>query len=550
LYILSYSKFTSLNKIISIALALIFIVGSGLIAPKSLQSRVFASTGDSFQTFIIDAMSISSRSTLCTDVLANIKSETDVTQNMVTKAQTYLSDMSNSQINEALLIFADRSDSSKNIIITMIRIGMLFNSTSSINKFPNISNSFNSMITGDPGDNNGVFFLLTILYEARLQTGQSMATDGIPASKIVFRLDGHDADKEKVSSFISLLESLKGKISGCSGANNFDKLMSYIEGVINSQSDSEIAAFKSYIGDYGIYKKVVVSTPVPIVIPTATLPPLPVVTPSPVETATPLQDVQTPLPTNTPTATPTSLPTASNTPTATPTPPSTVPDTPTPLPTATNSLTPVPTIEPTPSPTADLSPTPVPTGSSDLPRFKDISQNFWAINEIEALASKGIIGGKDNSETFKPGDKVTRAEFTKILASALGIIDENATINYRDVPIGHWAYKFIASAVKAGIITGKPDGTFGSSETISRQDMAVMTARAFYKAYGKAEAPNTDSILKFSDRGSISGYAKKDIATAIKYGIITGKPGNIFDPKGTATRAEAAVVVYRLIYLY
>ena len=73
----------------------------------------------------------------------------------------------------------------------------------------------------------------------------------------------------------------------------------------------------------------------------------------------------------------------------------------------------------------------------------------------------------------------------------------------------------------------------------------VLAARAMDKA-GKPLADASDSELKgYSDSAQISGYALKDVAALIKAEIIKGS-GNTINPKRTATRAEAAVIIYNL----
>lgn len=173
--------------------------------------------------------------------------------------------------------------------------------------------------------------------------------------------------------------------------------------------------------------------------------------------------------------------------------------------------------------------------------FSDVASGFWAKNSIEAMAAKGIIGGK-GAGMYDPEGKVTRAEFAKLITIALGIVDENAKADFPDVSDSAWYSTYVASAKNAGIIKGRPDGTFAPNDTISRQDMAVMIANAL-----KESAPaNMDKYVAFTDKNAISDYAMSSVAISAKSEILTGKPGNKMDPKGTATRAEAATIIYRL----
>lgn len=177
----------------------------------------------------------------------------------------------------------------------------------------------------------------------------------------------------------------------------------------------------------------------------------------------------------------------------------------------------------------------------ELISFKDVTEDHWAKTYIEAMAAEGIIAGKGDG-IFDPDGKVTRAEFAKLITAVMGIVDEEATVEFSDIKGDEWYVSYVAAAYKAGIITGRPDGTFAPNETITRQDMAVMIARAI-----NAEKPeNIDEIINFADKDEIADYAKEAIAIAVKANIITGKPENKMDPTGTTTRAEAATVIYKL----
>lgn len=92
-----------------------------------------------------------------------------------------------------------------------------------------------------------------------------------------------------------------------------------------------------------------------------------------------------------------------------------------------------------------------------------------------------------------------------------------------------------------------PDGRFGVGEAISREDMAVMV----YRAIGETgvSLPGNDGERTFDDEAAIADYARKAVSGLAGAGIVNGKHGNVFDHAGTTTRAEAAVLLYRLLEL-
>ncbi len=174
--------------------------------------------------------------------------------------------------------------------------------------------------------------------------------------------------------------------------------------------------------------------------------------------------------------------------------------------------------------------------------FTDLGGHTWAQESIQYLAAAGVLSGKGNN-LFCPDDTVTRGEFAKMLVGALGLVDNGATSDFKDVPSSHWAYLYVSSAVKAGITGGVGDSLFDVNAKITRQDMAVMCHRAL--KYIETDLSNVESV-QFADESSVSTYAKDAVSILAGLGIINGKGNNQFDPLSNATRAESAKVVYLL----
>ena len=175
--------------------------------------------------------------------------------------------------------------------------------------------------------------------------------------------------------------------------------------------------------------------------------------------------------------------------------------------------------------------------------FVDIEGIDWASEAIIALADKGIINGKGDGY-FMPNDFVTREEFAKILVETLGF-DETATTGnvFTDANENDWFCKYINTAYNNGLVKGVGDGNFGVGQSITRQDMVVMT----YNALKLKNAQLPEGELDFADAGSIADYAKTAVGTLGKLGIVNGVSETEFAPLGTATRAQAAKVVYGIL---
>lgn len=175
--------------------------------------------------------------------------------------------------------------------------------------------------------------------------------------------------------------------------------------------------------------------------------------------------------------------------------------------------------------------------------FTDI-RGSWAEREIGKLAGKLIVAGYPDG-TYKPDQKLTRAEYMVLLSRALGF--EAGVTNkspFSDVRPDDWFAGFLPAVTEAGLMQGYEDGTFRGQMTVSREEAAVMTVRALELL--KASV-GTSSRAPFTDAGDISSFAKHAVDKAHAQGLINGKENGRFDPQGQLTRAEAAAMLSRLV---
>ena len=117
-------------------------------------------------------------------------------------------------------------------------------------------------------------------------------------------------------------------------------------------------------------------------------------------------------------------------------------------------------------------------------------------------------------------------------------------MNFKDAnKIDSWAWDYVDGLSEKGIIKGVSETKFGKGLNITREDMAVILNRAIGK---ESEFKNTD-ISKFNDYNEISAYAKDSVLLLSEMGIINGFGDGSFMPKGTATRAQAAQMIYNYL---
>lgn len=178
------------------------------------------------------------------------------------------------------------------------------------------------------------------------------------------------------------------------------------------------------------------------------------------------------------------------------------------------------------------------TFASTAESFSDI-EGHWAKRQITELTSQGIINGKGNG-VFDPNGTVTIAEFIKLAVAVTGATYDVSGYDY-------WATPYINKAVELGIITQYQFPNY--NRPITREEMAYIGYGSFSIINHPMDYSYSVSHAKYNlkDHQFINDQYKKSVYYSYLVGLITGKPGGVFDPKGTATRAEASVVTLRMI---
>ena len=177
--------------------------------------------------------------------------------------------------------------------------------------------------------------------------------------------------------------------------------------------------------------------------------------------------------------------------------------------------------------------------------FTDVTKH-WAKDEIEVLASRAVIQGKTDT-TFKPGDKLTRAEFAVLLVRSFNLELTGYEGTFKDVSAYQaWSARQIEAAYRAGIVKGDLQGNYNPSQNITREEMAVMIVRAI-EHQNKQLLDGKGKTLAFNDNAKIGNFAKEAVSVASDLGIINGKADGSFTPKEATNRAEASVMLYRLL---
>ncbi|MOA03596.1 Endoglucanase precursor [compost metagenome] len=162
--------------------------------------------------------------------------------------------------------------------------------------------------------------------------------------------------------------------------------------------------------------------------------------------------------------------------------------------------------------------------------------------------SSKLIAEPHSGGVFNPNKNITRAEFATFIAKGLGLEADTSTASrFPDVNASGTTAAYIGAATKAGIITGYTDGTFKPNSNITREQMALMMVRAMdYAGYNTGlSSTSTQYLSRFKDMSKIQN--KETVAKAVNQGIMQGISTNVFQPQGNATRAQAVVMIKRVL---
>ncbi|MCX8130596.1 MAG: S-layer homology domain-containing protein [Clostridia bacterium] len=182
--------------------------------------------------------------------------------------------------------------------------------------------------------------------------------------------------------------------------------------------------------------------------------------------------------------------------------------------------------------------------------IKDMnSVSDYAKEAVSDLVAKGIIKGGGNGN-FSPKDTVTRGHIVIMLVRALNYDTSNvpSVPTFKDVPAGHWAYKYVEAAYREGIITKGSKGTFGINQKCTREQMAIMFVRSLgledEQINKQQELINVGNL---KDKKKISPWATDHIEFVMESGLMGGVGNSSFAPQSPANRQQAAVVIYRYL---
>ena len=139
---------------------------------------------------------------------------------------------------------------------------------------------------------------------------------------------------------------------------------------------------------------------------------------------------------------------------------------------------------------------------NSMPAFKDMQKNAWYFRYINAAVKAKMLDA-DNG-MMRPNDKITRAEFAKMLAA---IDKENSSVSKFDDIKGHRYEKEINKIYGNNRIEGYEDGSFRPDAYLTRAESAAFLNRMFNRIADKeAYAGLEDKLAKFKDFDASKWY--------------------------------------------
>ncbi|MFD0697949.1 S-layer homology domain-containing protein [Paenibacillus sp. GCM10027628] len=174
--------------------------------------------------------------------------------------------------------------------------------------------------------------------------------------------------------------------------------------------------------------------------------------------------------------------------------------------------------------------------SRPVAEFKDV-KNHWADKNIKLFTKLGVVNGYSDGN-FKPDGLITRVEFSTMIAKIFALKKSAETpVQFTDIT-NNWAKDSIESLASHHIINGYEDGSFKPDRYITRAEMVTIMTRII-----NMNAVRGTGSTNFVDINN--SWAKEQIQTAARAGIVIGGDHQDFAPDKNTTRAEAITVILR-----
>ena len=182
------------------------------------------------------------------------------------------------------------------------------------------------------------------------------------------------------------------------------------------------------------------------------------------------------------------------------------------------------------------------------PLFDDLIGYEWAEKQITRNALQKIMKGISEKE-FGPGEYITKEELVTSLNAALKFRGgANWVDNFSDVSKDSFSYNIIGKAKQLGIISGDENGLFKPFSPITRQDMMKMMVAAAKNVNQPLKESDGSEFEKCVDKEDVAQYAVEDVKLMMAQNYVKELWGNKIEPNKYVTKAEAAYILYGMLW--
>ena len=167
--------------------------------------------------------------------------------------------------------------------------------------------------------------------------------------------------------------------------------------------------------------------------------------------------------------------------------------------------------------------------------YTDVASDAWYADAVDYVRENGLMQGTSDT-TFSPDGTMSRVMLATVLYRIEGEPDVTGEDVFPDTSADSWYSDAVVWASQNEYINGYTDGRFGTNDPVTREQFAAI----LWRYAGRLTA---GSAPDFADAASISDYARDAVSWARSTGIISGRGNNLFAPRDSATRAEAATIL-------
>lgn len=187
----------------------------------------------------------------------------------------------------------------------------------------------------------------------------------------------------------------------------------------------------------------------------------------------------------------------------------------------------------------------LPANTTPKNPFGDVAGTDWFCEHVTYVNENGLMKGISTEPMlFDPSGTLTRGMVVTVLYRMAGSPNVSGIGNtFDDLTGGNFYTDAVKWAAANGIVKGYGSGKFGPNDNVTREQLAAIIYE--YERFSGKIPTNTLQAGAFVDQDKINTWAKTAANELAAQGIISGKPGGVFDPGGTATRAEFAAVLHR-----